>query len=89
MTKATTTKSKPNKLEGEGSYTATRRYNAHVREEIAQGKVQTGAGAARQALAGPEGAELRRAEQAAKKGPTGSTPSKGSSKAKASARSSR
>ncbi len=54
------------KLEGEGSYTAARRYDAAVAETVHGGKVEELAQAAKKALDGPEGADLKRAEQAGK-----------------------
>jgi hypothetical protein len=61
--------SKKSELEGEGSYTATRRYNQHLGEAIDSGDIEAAADAARRALEGPEGPELKRAEQAGKLGP--------------------
>lgn len=56
-------------LEGEGSYSATRRYNERLAEAIDSGEISAGAEAARRAVEGPEGEELRRAAEAAKHGP--------------------
>jgi len=56
------------KLEGEGSYTATRRYDEGVARSVAEGTTEELAKKAAQALDGPEGPELRKAEQAAKQG---------------------
>jgi len=56
-------------LEGEGSYRATRRYNQHLGDAIASGDLEAGAEAASRALEGPEGQELERAAEAAKRGP--------------------
>jgi hypothetical protein len=56
-------------LEGEGSYTATRRYNEHLADSIDSGDVEAAADAARRALQGPEGEELAQAEAAGKAGP--------------------
>ena len=56
-------------LEGEGSYSATKRYNQHLGEAIEQGDIEDGAEAARQAIEGPEGEELARAAERAKRGP--------------------
>jgi hypothetical protein len=69
-------------LEGEGSYEATRRYNEHLRAAVEAGGAEAAADAARRALEGPEGAELKRAEQRGKAGPKRSTvsPRAGSSK---------
>jgi hypothetical protein len=61
--------SKQSELEGEGSYSATRRYNRHLGEAIDSGDIEAAADEARRALQGPEGPELRRAEQEAKNGP--------------------
>jgi hypothetical protein len=56
-------------LEGEGSYSATRRYNQHLGDAVASGDLEAGAEEAAQALDGPEGEELQRAAEQAKKGP--------------------
>lgn len=56
-------------LEGEGSYTGTRKYNKHLAEHQEQHDVAELANEAREALEGEEGEELRRAEQRAKEGP--------------------
>ncbi len=55
-------------LEGEGSYSATRGYNAGLRRALAKGNTEELAEKARRALDGPEGPELKRAESIAKKG---------------------
>lgn len=68
MNKQKSVRSSSNKLEGEGSYTATRRYNAHLRQAVAKGDSEKLAEAARRALEGPEGPELKRAEREAKRG---------------------
>jgi DNA-binding GntR family transcriptional regulator len=65
------TKKPAQPLEGEGSYDATRRYNAHLADAIDSGDVDAAAEAARRALEGPERAELERAEKRGKAGPTG------------------
>lgn len=57
-------------LEGEGSYTATRRYDEGVERSVAEGKTDELAKKAAEALDGPEGDELRNAERAAKQGHT-------------------
>lgn len=66
----TTEKRKPSasQLEGEGSYTATRRYNANLRRAVAKGDSEKLGEEARKALEGPEGSELRKAEKEAKRG---------------------
>jgi hypothetical protein len=57
-------------VEGEGSYSATRAYNKHLGSAIAdKKKLEHGAEAARKAVEGPEGAELRAAEARGKAGP--------------------
>jgi hypothetical protein len=56
-------------LEGEGSYTAGRRYDEGVQRSIATGDVERLAKEAAKAIAGPEGPALRKAEEAAKHGP--------------------
>ena len=58
------------KVEGEGSYTATRRYNEHLGRAIAdEVSIKRGAKAAQKAVEGPEGPALRAAEQQGKAGP--------------------
>jgi len=52
--------------EGEGSRTAARLYNEATEKFVASGKVGDAARAAKQAVDGPEGEELRRAEATAK-----------------------
>jgi hypothetical protein len=54
--------------EGEGSRTAAREYNEGLQQAIASGDLDGDAEEARRALEGPEGEELRRAEQAGKRG---------------------
>ncbi len=61
--------SKKSDLEGEGSYTATRRYNQHLAEAMDSGDIEAAADEARRAVEGPEGKELARAAEEAKKGP--------------------
>jgi hypothetical protein len=57
------------KNEGEGSSTATRRYDANA-ESAAKDKKKTEqlAQAAKKALEGPDGADLRKAEERGKRG---------------------
>jgi hypothetical protein len=57
------------KLEGEGSYEGTRRYNAGVRKKIESGEVRSASEKAKRALEGKEKDELEQAEKAGKKGP--------------------
>jgi hypothetical protein len=56
-------------LEGEGNYTATRRYNEHLGDAIDAGDLEAAADAARRAMEGPERAELERAAKRGKAGP--------------------
>lgn len=55
-------------LEGEGSRTAARRYEEGLKRSIEQGASKALGDSAAKALDGPEAAELRRAEQAARAG---------------------
>ena len=55
-------------LEGEGSYSATERYNAGVQKTVESGKVDDLARKAKKALEGPEGRELSKAREAASHG---------------------
>jgi hypothetical protein len=57
------------KLEGEGSYSATRGYNAGLARHMRTADIHGLAEKAAKALEGKEGAELRKAEKAAKRGP--------------------
>ena len=66
--KAKTTKAKPDQLEGEGSYTAARRYREGVAKTVKEGGVAAAAERAAEALDGPEGKSLREAEEKAKRG---------------------
>jgi hypothetical protein len=54
-------------VEGEGSYTATRRYNAKLRAFEQTADVAGLAASARKALKGPEGPQLKQAEERAKR----------------------
>ncbi len=56
-------------LEGEGSYSATRRYNKPRGDAVASGDLEPGAEQARRAMDGPEAEELERAAEQAKRGP--------------------
>ena len=53
---------------GEGNPDAARRYDKGVEKTIREGKVDELAEEAKKALEGPEGDELRRAEERGKKG---------------------
>jgi hypothetical protein len=58
---------KPNsRLEGEGSYSGTRDYNARTEKFIKEGKVDKAAEEAKQAMTSPEAAQLARAEEKGK-----------------------
>ena len=60
------------RVEGEGSYSATRAYNQHIGKALSDKKsIERGAEKARKALEGPEGPSLRDAEKRAKSGPRG------------------
>jgi hypothetical protein len=67
------TKNRPaakGRVEGEGSYSATRDYNKHLGSALGDKKqIERGAEAARKAVDGPEAAELRAAEAQGKAGP--------------------
>jgi hypothetical protein len=56
-------------VEGEGSYTGTRRYNEHLKKHIQTHNTEELAEEARRALEGDEKEELEEAEQRAKRGP--------------------
>ena len=67
------------KIEGEGSYTATADYNTRTAEFLKQGKVDGAARDAAKALDGEEGASLEAAEA---KGKAGDPKGQGAAKAK-------
>ena len=71
MADASVSKEKPHKngLEGEGSYTGTREYNKHLQRHQKEADVDALADKARKAVEGPEGPELKRAEEQGKRGP--------------------
>jgi len=58
------------RVEGEGSYEATHRYNEAVSRHVASGKTEELAEKAAEALEGPEAEELARAEEKGKRGPS-------------------
>ena len=70
-------------LEGEGSYSATRRYNAGLAEHVRSANVEGLGKKAAKALEGPEGEQLRKAEKQAKKGPRAAALARPSGKAAA------
>jgi hypothetical protein len=53
---------------GEGNYDATRRYRKGVEESVRKNDAEELAEKAKKALEGPEGDELRRAEEQSKRG---------------------
>jgi hypothetical protein len=58
------------RLEGEGSYSATRSYNKNLARALTDKRsIERGAEAARKAVEGPEARELRDAEKRGKAGP--------------------
>jgi hypothetical protein len=60
---------KPGAAEGEGSYTATQRYNERLKKHIQNEDTEQLGEQAKTALEGEEGAELKEAERRAKRGP--------------------
>lgn len=68
-TNAGATPPKPDGIEGEGSYTGTRRYDERLKKHIQSEDPEALGKRAKQALEGDEGGELRDAEQRAKRGP--------------------
>lgn len=56
---------------GEGNYDASRRYRKDLEASVQQGNAEKLGEEAKKALEGPEGDELRRAEQEAKGGKAG------------------
>ena len=61
-------------VEGEGSYSGAREYDRQVEKTVKSGKVEKKARAAKRALEGAEGAELRRAEEEGKRHSHGEDP---------------
>lgn len=59
---------KTNDVQGEGNYDATRRYNEGLGKSVKKGDSDELAEKAKQALEGPEGDELREAEEIGKQG---------------------
>jgi hypothetical protein len=60
---------KPDGVEGEGSYSGTRDYNQHLERHRKEANIDELAEKARKAVEGPESRELERAEQQGKRGP--------------------
>ena len=54
--------------EGEGNKTAAREYNQATEQYVRSGRVPKAADEAKRAVEGPEGKDLRSAEEAAKRG---------------------
>lgn len=67
-------KSAAGKVEGEGSYTATKAYNEATEAFIKSGKAEPAAKDAAKAVQGPEKAELERAEAEGKRHSHGEDP---------------
>lgn len=61
-------------VEGEGSYTGTRRYNEHVKKHVETQNTEELAERAKRALEGDERAELEEAEERGKRGPNPPSP---------------
>ena len=58
------------RVEGEGSYSATRAYNRNLKRALTdQNSIERGAEKARRAVEGPEREELRAAEERGRRGP--------------------
>ena len=62
-------KSSPKKVEGEGSYEGTRRYNEHVKDFAKSGQVDKAADEAKHAIDGAEKKQLDEAVEQGKRGP--------------------
>ena len=67
--KDASTSSPSSGVEGEGSYSASRRYDADARDFIRSGKVDEAAQDAKRAIDGPDGPALSEAEKLGKRGP--------------------
>jgi hypothetical protein len=59
---------KTDEVQGEGNYDATRNYDNGVEQTVRSGKVDELVKKAEKALEGPEGEELRKAEEEGKRG---------------------
>jgi hypothetical protein len=66
MTKAS---HKSQRVEGEGSYSAARQYDANVRSFVKKGGERAAANAARDAVEGEQAGDLAQAEKRGKAGP--------------------
>jgi hypothetical protein len=69
QTNAGSSEAQPSGVEGEGSYTGTRRYNERLKKHIENEDTEELGEQAKRALEGDERAELEEAEQRAKRGP--------------------
>ncbi len=67
MTTTETNSSKQTQVEGEGSYSATHRYQKDLAQYQEQGNPERAAQRAKQAVEGPEGEALQQAEDEAKR----------------------
>lgn len=63
-------------LQGEGNYDATHHYNEGLEKSVEKGNAEELAEKAKKALEGPEGDELRKAEEQAKHGSSSSSDKK-------------
>ena len=71
---------KDKNLQGEGNYEATRRYDEGVKQSIQKGNTEELAEKAKKALEGPEGDELRKADEKGKAGEPGTQDKHGANK---------
>ncbi len=62
---------KSNGVQGEGNYDATHNYNEGVKKSVEKGNAEELAEKAKKALEGPEGDELRKADEQGKSGGAG------------------
>lgn len=62
---------KSNGVQGEGNYDATHNYNEGVKKSVEKGNAEELAEKAKKALEGPEGDELRKADEQGKHGGDG------------------
>lgn len=67
-------------VQGEGNYDATRRYDDGVKKSVEKGNTEELAEKAKKALEGPEGDELRKADEIGKAGEPGTGNKQGANK---------
>jgi hypothetical protein len=67
-------------VQGEGNYDATRRYDEGVKQSVEKGNTEELAEKAKKALEGPEGDELRKADEKGKAGEPGTADKHGANK---------